>query len=1092
MLRKFILSLTSMVCLGAAAQAQSSSHFCGTDEQHHKMKALYPQVALSELELQSQIEQQLQQMDLSQFARKGAGIYDDVIYEVPVVIHVIHNYGTGAPSVSSNEYLTDNEIYQSISNWNKYYLKQNADTADVIAPFKNNIKVTYNVDSMGNPVAINPVRYIGKTNIRFVLATKDPTGKPTTGITRTRSALFNQAGDQAKLNQWSPSSYLNIWVIQNWSSDRTPGLVAYSMFPSSAAGQPFYDGVITIADGFKSGATLPHEIGHWLNLAHTWGNIAVATSCEGDDAVNDTPPTKGHQGPLSCTSPAVLFDTVCARNFHDTLSQRAIAGELVPRMDTLNYLGISFIAKANFTIDTVTVYPAAPIGSPFQITLRKYGFDYATYNGVVTVNNGPQRVPLNFSVTPDSGYVLTMTVNPGMVRDTVSMPGSYPDSLTGIVRFNNHTYGGYYNYFYNWKITKGTVKGTVGKQGLSGAMPFETTNEGICFQTFSFAHIENLNIYPSGARGEAFTIKLTQNSPAGPVLQSFSDTVKTPYAAQGAAVNFQINTPGKYCMSFGTNAGALRPVYTGITYPRQIPAVLRFTNDTTKVGTGAGAPSYYSYFFNISVRYGYAKLFMNAQGGDSVVDYPDTVNSQNIMDYTFCDRMFTHGQSMRMRAALLSATGNRSHLVSPVNLVGTGVWADLSGTPATRPDLKPVPDFNVARGVGFNADIKVFGCADGLQPFYFKDRSWRDTIDSWNWTFSNGATVPTSTDQNVTNRFTEPGWVTTTLTVSGNNTGDSSVTNTRSIYVADPTATAPIGYWQEFTNEANVAKWPVFNFFADPDHMWQPATVGFYDDKSIMFKNFDQRGSPAFLSNSPMGQYADFYTEAFDISGSEFGANANLNFMSAGAFRTANPNEMNDTLEISYSNDCGNIWNTLTRLTKADIGNNGALDIPFSPEYQGAWKAQSINLPAAARQSRVFFRFRYKVGISKKMTLASGGEQFASFDYFRGTGNNFFMDRISISNNPLGIAGEMANAQGVTVFPNPTSGSATVTIAGGQGEAKVTVTDVTGKLVYQTSKQLNAQGTQVEIPANFIPVKGIYLIQVVANGKSQTQKLVVY
>ena len=494
----------------------------------------------------------------------------------------------------------------------------------------------------------------------------------------------------------------------------------------------------------------------------------------------------------------------------------------------------------------------------------------------------------------------------------------------------------------------------------------------------------------------------------------------------------------------------------------------------------------------MAVRYGYAKLYTNSLGGDSVVDYPDTVNSQNIMDYTYCDKMFTYGQSRFMRAGLLSPTANRSNLFSTSNLFGTGVWADASGTLAPRPDLKPVPDFSVGANTSINSDLKVYGCADGLQGFFFKDRSWRDTVTNWNWTFSNGALNPTATTKDVTNRFTEPGWVTATLTVTGNNTGDSTITNSRSIYVADTNTIAPIGYWQEFTDEADMSKWPVFNYFNDPDHQWQPAGVGYYDSKAIMFKNYDRRTFPASLTASPLGQYADFYTPAFNISGGDFGTNANLNFMSAGTWRTSVPAEMNDTLEIAYSVNCGSTWIVMSRLTKADLGNNGPLDIPFAPLYMGDWKAQSLNIPPAARKERVFFRFRYKVGISKKMTLSSTGEEFASYNYFAGTGNNFYMDRISISNNPLGIQGEVAAQQGISVAPNPTSGSAVVTIAGGNGEAQISVTDVTGKMVYKTIKQLNAQGTQVEIPANYISVKGMYLIQVIANGKAQTQKLVVY
>jgi len=41
---------------------------------------------------------------------------------------------------------------------------------------------------------------------------------------------------------------------------------------------------------------LTHEVGHWLNLSHTWGgnhNPGNASSCSSDDGVTDTPNTIG-------------------------------------------------------------------------------------------------------------------------------------------------------------------------------------------------------------------------------------------------------------------------------------------------------------------------------------------------------------------------------------------------------------------------------------------------------------------------------------------------------------------------------------------------------------------------------------------------------------------------------------------------------------------------------------------------------------------------------------------------------------------------------------------------------------------------------
>ena len=85
-------------------------------------------------------------------------------------------------------------------------------------------------------------------------------------------------------------NYLNIWV-----GNLTSGILGYS---SVVGGPKERDGVTiqftalgttgTVLAPFNKGRTATHEIGHWLNLIHTWGDA----DC-GDDQVADTPPQKG-------------------------------------------------------------------------------------------------------------------------------------------------------------------------------------------------------------------------------------------------------------------------------------------------------------------------------------------------------------------------------------------------------------------------------------------------------------------------------------------------------------------------------------------------------------------------------------------------------------------------------------------------------------------------------------------------------------------------------------------------------------------------------------------------------------------------------
>jgi len=85
----------------------------------------------------------------------------------------------------------------------------------------------------------------------------------------------------------TPDSVLNIWVV----GAMTGGVIGYAQFPGGAAAT---DGVVIARDclgnvgaaapPFNLGRTATHEVGHWLNLRHIWGDATC-----GNDQVGDTP-----------------------------------------------------------------------------------------------------------------------------------------------------------------------------------------------------------------------------------------------------------------------------------------------------------------------------------------------------------------------------------------------------------------------------------------------------------------------------------------------------------------------------------------------------------------------------------------------------------------------------------------------------------------------------------------------------------------------------------------------------------------------------------------------------------------------------------
>jgi hypothetical protein len=228
---------------------------CGAPEVHHRL--------LEDREYQArriQIEQHAARFALFG-AQRRAGIVT-----IPTVVHVVYN--------ASDENISDAQVESQIDVLNRDYSAANPDRANVPAPW---------TGLVGNP------------NIRFSLASKDPQGNASSGITRTQTSETSFSTDEGVKSSlsggadpWPSDKFLNIWVCNLGG-----GLLGYAQFPG---GPPATDGVVilNVAFGTTGTATAPynlgrtttHEVGHWLNLFHIWGD---RLDCSGDDLVADTP-----------------------------------------------------------------------------------------------------------------------------------------------------------------------------------------------------------------------------------------------------------------------------------------------------------------------------------------------------------------------------------------------------------------------------------------------------------------------------------------------------------------------------------------------------------------------------------------------------------------------------------------------------------------------------------------------------------------------------------------------------------------------------------------------------------------------------------
>jgi hypothetical protein len=204
------------------------------------------------------------------------------IITIPVVVHVLHR----GEAIGTGRNISLAQIQSEIDVLNEDFRRLNADRVNTPAAFTG-VAADYGFE--------------------FRLACIDPNGNTTNGVVRRQTnhdfiyivdagnnpdenamgiKMTNLGGD----DPWPTNRYLNIWV-----ANFTDNLLGYATFPADFAVNPNVDGVVVkttafgrtgnVAAPFNRGRTTTHEVGHWLNLRHIWGDAVC-----GDDFVADTPP----------------------------------------------------------------------------------------------------------------------------------------------------------------------------------------------------------------------------------------------------------------------------------------------------------------------------------------------------------------------------------------------------------------------------------------------------------------------------------------------------------------------------------------------------------------------------------------------------------------------------------------------------------------------------------------------------------------------------------------------------------------------------------------------------------------------------------
>ena len=221
--------------------------------------------------------------------------------------------------------------------------------------------------------------------IRFELATTDPSGNPTDGITRSaNSTWYNDSGSYWNTLAWDPSRYLNIYT------NSAGGNLGYVPF------LPQQGGVGTLADRvvilwstvgrdapigppYDQGRSATHEVGHYLGLFHTFqGGCASGTppGCyTSGDRICDT---NSESAPVfACPPSSITCGTIDPfhnyMDYSDDLCMEEFTSEQVNRMRcTLEHW------RPDLHLSAVGVRPLATAGTRLRIQARPNPFTDGT------------------------------------------------------------------------------------------------------------------------------------------------------------------------------------------------------------------------------------------------------------------------------------------------------------------------------------------------------------------------------------------------------------------------------------------------------------------------------------------------------------------------------------------------------------------------------------------------------------------------------------------------------------------------------------------------------------------------------------------
>ncbi len=312
----------------------------------------------------------------------------------------------------------------------------------------------YNGDAQNTP----PQFPASDTGIQFCLASVDPDGNPTTGVTRYAYSGNFESNEFAvkQATRWPREDYLNIWSVPGLSNLGFAYLPSTNSLPNATL-----DGVVVNADAFGGpgygtfpnydlGRTATHEVGHYLGLQHVWRN----DGCGQDDGIPDTPlqddenyGCPSHPSP-SCGNSGDMFMSYMDYT-NDNCMNAFSTGQGNYMMNILSGVRSSLLASSS-----IVCIPPEPLSLTIisqenpSCYLGENGYIEVTASGgaspyMYSINNGPFGSNSLFSGLTSGTYIITvMDSNSDEVSLNISLTD--PEQVNGFITdlIQNDCFGG--------------------------------------------------------------------------------------------------------------------------------------------------------------------------------------------------------------------------------------------------------------------------------------------------------------------------------------------------------------------------------------------------------------------------------------------------------------------------------------------------------------------------------------------------------------------------------------------------------------------------------------------------------------------------